>query len=108
MPSAFSSVGLKVPLVVDADALNILAGGRVLAGVRRDDWVLTPHPGEMARLLDCSAEEVQADRLEAVRRCADRHGATVVLKGHRSLVADGYIAFIDFDIWISIRTAFLV
>jgi NAD(P)H-hydrate epimerase len=75
------------PLVVDADALNLLAGERL----RRDDWVLTPHPGEAARLLGSTSTAVQADRLAAARELQSRCGGTVVLKGAGSIVrcADG-------------------
>lgn len=70
------------PLVMDADALNWLAEARV----RRDDWVLTPHPGEAARLLGCSPAEVQADRFSALRHLKDLYGGTIVLKGAGTLV----------------------
>ncbi len=70
------------PLVMDADALNWLAGARL----RRDDWVLTPHPGEAARLLGCTAAEVQADRFSALRHLQDLYGGTIVLKGAGTLV----------------------
>lgn len=71
------------PLVLDADALNLLAG----KPVRRDDWVLTPHPGEAARLLGTSPAIVQNDRLSAVQRLAESYGGVAVLKGAGSLVA---------------------
>ena len=76
------------PLVVDADALSLLAW-RAKQGeiVHRDDWVLTPHPGEAARLLDCSVEEVERDRLAAVRAMQKKYGGSVVLKGAGSLIA---------------------
>jgi NAD(P)H-hydrate epimerase len=70
------------PLVVDADALNLLAQ----SPVRRGNWILTPHPGEAARLLGCSSAEVQVDRLGALAALVSRYDATVVLKGARSLV----------------------
>ena len=71
------------PLVVDADALNLIAE----AGVPpRDNWILTPHPGEAGRLLDISTEEIQADRLSALDRLVTRYGGTVVLKGAGTLV----------------------
>ena len=73
---------LEVPLVVDADALNLLAEREC----RRDDWILTPHPGEAARLLGTSNREVQADRLGALGDLGRRYGGTVVLKGAGSLV----------------------
>ena len=70
------------PVVVDADALVLLAG----TSLRRDDWVLTPHPGEAARLLASTSDEVQRDRLAAARSIQQRHGGTVVLKGAGSIV----------------------
>jgi ADP-dependent NAD(P)H-hydrate dehydratase / NAD(P)H-hydrate epimerase len=71
------------PLVIDADALNLLAA----ASVKRSNWILTPHPGEAGRLLDLSADAVQADRLAAVDALLERYGGTVVLKGAGTLVA---------------------
>jgi len=73
------------PLVVDADALNWLAQ----SPVARPDWVLTPHPGEAARLLGCSTDAVEADRFAAVVALAERYGGVVVLKGAGTLVSDG-------------------
>jgi ADP-dependent NAD(P)H-hydrate dehydratase / NAD(P)H-hydrate epimerase len=71
------------PLVVDADALNLIAEARVPP---RDNWILTPHPGEAGRLLDISTEEIQADRLASLDRLVARYGGTVVLKGAGTLV----------------------
>ena len=71
-----------LPLVVDADALNLLRESEV----RRPDWILTPHPGEAARLLECTVGEVQEDRCGALTKIADRYGGTAVLKGSGSLV----------------------
>ncbi len=70
------------PRVVDADGLNLLAARRR----RRDDWILTPHPGEAARLLGDSVAEVQADRLGAIGRLTADFGGVAVLKGAHSLV----------------------
>jgi NAD(P)H-hydrate epimerase len=70
------------PLLLDADALNWLA----LARVRREDWILTPHPGEAARMLACSTTEVQGDRFLALRRLRDEYGGTVILKGAGTLI----------------------
>lgn len=70
------------PLVVDADALNLLAQ----EPVRRADWVLTPHPGEAARLLSISTAQIQAARVGAVRALRERYGGVAVLKGAGSLV----------------------
>jgi NAD(P)H-hydrate epimerase len=79
---------LPLPSVLDADALTSIAGDldslRVAAGPR----VLTPHPGEAARLLGCSTTEVQAQRVTTARTLADRSGQVVVLKGARSVIAE--------------------
>jgi NAD(P)H-hydrate epimerase len=82
-----------VPLVVDADGLNALApAGRAPAAVealsREAATVVTPHPGEMARLTGSSTAEVQRRRLETARAFATRTGAVVVLKGQRTIVAE--------------------
>ncbi len=77
---------LLVPLVVDADALNLLAAGRVINQPYRDNWILTPHPGEAARLLACSVADVQQDRFAAITELQRRYGGAVILKGAGSLV----------------------
>jgi NAD(P)H-hydrate epimerase len=66
-------------LVVDADALNLIAEGFGLQHCV--DWVLTPHPGEAARLLGVSTEEIQQDRAAALSALCERRGGTIVLKG---------------------------
>jgi hydroxyethylthiazole kinase-like uncharacterized protein yjeF len=71
------------PLVVDADALNLIAEA---GAPPRHNWILTPHPGEAGRLLDISTEEIQADRLSALDRLVARYGGTVVLKGAGTVV----------------------
>jgi ADP-dependent NAD(P)H-hydrate dehydratase / NAD(P)H-hydrate epimerase len=78
-------LGSELPLVADADALNLIAE----APVGRGNWVITPHPGEAARLLASSVEEVQRDRLASVRALATRYDAVAVLKGANTLVAGG-------------------
>jgi hydroxyethylthiazole kinase-like uncharacterized protein yjeF len=75
-----------LPIVMDADALNLLAQA---ACVLPEQVVITPHPGEAARLLDISTAEVQADRFGAARKLAEYFQATVVLKGAGTLVCDG-------------------
>jgi NAD(P)H-hydrate epimerase len=88
----------NVPVVIDADALNILATNPVLLGrlASRGErtLVLTPHPGEMARLAGISVAEVQANRLEVARAFAQRFSVTLVLKGARTVIAhpDGRVA----------------
>lgn len=80
---------LAKPLVVDADALNLIAAGVLGEQPNRDRWVLTPHPGEAARLLDVDTATVQADRFAAVSALQHRYGGVVVLKGAGTLIADG-------------------
>jgi len=75
-------------LLLDADAINILAGRPERLAGRDQPPVLTPHPGELARLLDRSVDEVIADRITAARDAASRAGAVVVAKGHRTVIAD--------------------
>lgn len=80
-----SALKASSPLVVDADALNLLASR--WPDLRRDNWILTPHPGEAARLLGCSVSDVQADRPEAARALQRARGGIVILKGAGSLIA---------------------
>jgi hydroxyethylthiazole kinase-like uncharacterized protein yjeF len=76
----------EVPLVLDADGLNAFQGrAEELDGFDRS-LVITPHPGEMARLASCTTAEVQADRIGVARKFAKEHRLIVVLKGHRTLV----------------------
>lgn len=72
------------PLVIDADALNLLAEAPRPAAA---PWVLTPHPGEAARLLGCGVAEIECDRRAACAALAQRYGCVAVLKGAGSLVA---------------------
>ena len=82
-----------LPMVADADALNILAEGRVVSNPTDHRWVLTPHPGEAARLLGTNVADIQADRFAAVREIQRKFNAVVLLKGPGTLVAgeDGMI-----------------
>ncbi len=76
------------PLVIDADALNAFAGDPDrLRGREGREVIITPHPGEMARLVGMSADEVQASRLEIARNFAVSQHVYVILKGHRTLIA---------------------
>lgn len=74
------------PIVLDADALNILAQGRVIRQTKRENWILTPHPGEAARLLGISTAQVQADRLKIAQMLQEKFGGVVVLKGAGTIV----------------------
>ncbi len=77
----------KVPTVIDADGLNAFEGKSNLLDGRERTLVLTPHPGEMARLTGLSTREIQANRLDVARTFAREHHCILVLKGHRTLVA---------------------
>ena len=72
-----------LPTVVDADALTLL----VESEMRQSNWVLTPHPGEAARLLGSTATDIQRDRMAAIEDLQKQYGATVVLKGAGSLIS---------------------
>ncbi|MDR3739171.1 MAG: NAD(P)H-hydrate dehydratase [Terracidiphilus sp.] len=90
----------SIPLVIDADALNLIAADAVLLaalaaqGRAGRTLVLTPHPGEMARLAATSIAAIQSDRLTTARTFAQQHAVTLVLKGTRTLIAqrDGHVA----------------
>lgn len=74
------------PLVLDADALNVLAGQAALIAKAKGPVVLTPHPGEMARLLGCTTAVVQEERDGILAKAVEKSGATVALKGAGTLV----------------------
>jgi NAD(P)H-hydrate epimerase len=86
----------KIPAVIDADALNILAAKPALLKklAKGRALILTPHPGEMSRLAGITIAKVQSNRLETARDFAERMGVTLVLKGARTLIAhpDGRVA----------------
>ncbi len=77
----------RKPLIIDADAINAIAGDMSILKALKAKAVLTPHPGEMSRLCGISIEEVQSDRIEAARQFALKWGVTVVLKGSRTVTA---------------------
>jgi hydroxyethylthiazole kinase-like uncharacterized protein yjeF len=82
----------KAPLVLDADALNAIAMHselQSLLSARKHPTILTPHPGEAARLLRCSASEIQSDRISAVQDLARKYRCSVALKGADTLCATG-------------------
>jgi hydroxyethylthiazole kinase-like uncharacterized protein yjeF len=81
------AVGTGLPMVMDADALNIIAEGRVVPKPDGSRWIMTPHPAEAARLLNMTVAEVQADRFSAVRKLQKKFNAVVLLKGAGTLIA---------------------
>jgi NAD(P)H-hydrate epimerase len=86
-----SAINISIPKVIDADALNFLAKMPIYS----DNWILTPHPGEAARLLNCTTQEILNDRFDAVRRLQTKYGGICVLKGAGSLIFDGNEMFIN-------------
>ncbi len=80
---------IEAPLVLDADGLNAFAGHLEPIAAREAPTILTPHAGELGRLLERSAEEISAHRLAAAREAARASGAVVVLKGDDTIVSDG-------------------
>jgi len=77
----------SLPLIVDADGLNLLA--EIKHPITRNNWILTPHPGEASRLLEQTIDFIQGDRPKALNQLQQLFGGVVVLKGKGSLVFDG-------------------
>ena len=94
-----SAISLDQPLVLDADALNLIAREgnlQVALASRTHPAILTPHPAEAARLLDCTTAEVQANRIAAARDIAERYHCHVALKGCGTV-----IAAVDGKFWLN-------
>lgn len=87
---------LQVPMVVDADGLNAFEGRADELRVKGRTLVITPHPGEMARLVGGTIADVQKDRLGVARKFAREHEVIVVLKGHRTLIVQP-----DGEAWVN-------
>jgi NAD(P)H-hydrate epimerase len=87
--------GADSPLALDADALNILAAKADMRSALRPGTVLTPHPGEMARLAGLPRDAVQADRAGVASRFAALHKVVVVLKGAQTVVTDGERLYVN-------------
>ncbi len=86
----------ELPVVLDADALNAFAGCIKSLRAERHVRVLTPHPGEMARLTGQTTAQIQARRVEVAREFAQAHNVTLVLKGFRTLTAGS-----DGQVWVN-------
>ena len=82
-----------VPIVIDADGLNNLANNPEILLKRKSDVILTPHPGEMARLVDARPKDIQMDRVGYARKFAETYNVHLLLKGARTIVAcpDGHV-----------------
>jgi hydroxyethylthiazole kinase-like uncharacterized protein yjeF len=86
---------MTIPLVIDADGLNAFEAFPELLGRGEAPRVLTPHPGEAARLLKSLPTDIQADRSAAAKEIAERFLSVAVLKGHRTVVADGKQVYVN-------------
>jgi len=84
-------INVEVPRVIDADALNLLAESPYYS----EQWVLTPHPGEAARLLQCSTADILQDRYQAVRELQKKYGGVCILKGAGSLICAGQHVYVN-------------
>jgi ADP-dependent NAD(P)H-hydrate dehydratase / NAD(P)H-hydrate epimerase len=82
-----------IPMVVDADGINIIAEDPDILLKRQADIILTPHPGEMARLLNTTPTDIQSDRIGHARQFAEKYKVCLVLKGARTVIArpDGHV-----------------
>ncbi len=81
-------LSVSKPLVLDADGINALIGKLRILSNLKGELVITPHPGEMSRLLNLNIAEIQKDRSKIAGDFAKKHKVVVVLKGHRTVVAD--------------------
>jgi len=85
-----AALAAPVPIILDADALNLIAANRALASTLRKrsvSTIMTPHPAEAARLFGGATHEVQADRVSSARRLAQQFHCSIVLKGNGSVIA---------------------
>ena len=85
----------RCPLVIDADGITLLSKNRFLLEKLRGRAVLTPHPGEMARLLNLDIDEVESKRIEISGELAKKYGIVVLLKGYNTLITDGNNTYIN-------------
>lgn len=81
----------NLPMVLDADGLNLLSK----QPIKRDNWVLTPHPTEAARLLGCSTDEIEIDRINSAKRIVRKYGGICLLKGAGTVITDGQSVWLN-------------
>lgn len=84
----FVTENAKCPIIIDADGINCIASDIDILLKKRTDIIITPHPGEMARLLGCEASVISENRFAAAENFAEKYGITVVLKGAGTIVAE--------------------
>ncbi|MBR4627162.1 MAG: NAD(P)H-hydrate dehydratase [Ruminococcus sp.] len=87
----FVAENAKCPVIIDADGINCIASDIDILVKKQSDIIITPHMGEMARLLNCDTKAVEENRIVVAEKYAEQYGITVVLKGAGTLVADSHI-----------------
>lgn len=85
----------KCPIVIDADGLNVLSGKLDILKSAKQDIIITPHPGEMARLLNEDAESINKNRIEISEKFASEYNVIVLLKGHNTVITDGNKVYVN-------------
>jgi hydroxyethylthiazole kinase-like uncharacterized protein yjeF len=85
----------KCPVVIDADGITLMAKNKSLLNNLKGRAVITPHPGEMARFLGITVEEVEADRINITKKVANKYGIVVLLKGYNTVVSNGKDVYIN-------------
>lgn len=88
-------INSNCPIVVDADGIGILAKNKKLLELLRGRAIITPHPGEMAKFLGVTIDEVEYDRVKITKEVAKKYGIVVLLKGYNTVISDGINTFIN-------------
>jgi NAD(P)H-hydrate epimerase len=88
-------LNLNLPLVIDADAINSLADNVSVLQNKNSNIVITPHPGELSRLINIPVSEIEKNRSEIAKKFADKYNLICVLKGYRTVITDGEKVFIN-------------
>jgi ADP-dependent NAD(P)H-hydrate dehydratase / NAD(P)H-hydrate epimerase len=87
--------GAECPLIIDADGINVLSRNLEILSARKNDIILTPHPGEMSRLTGMSIEYITENRVDVAKGFAAEHGVIVLLKGYETVITDGTSVYIN-------------
>ena len=95
---------VEVPVLLDADAISNLSGSDALSE-REAPTVITPHPGELGRLMESGTKELQARRLHSARKASEKHGCCVLLKGSDTIVTQGDLATVNSTGSVALATA---
>ena len=91
----FVTENAKCPVIIDADGINCIASDIDILLKKKTDIIITPHPGEMARLLHCDIAAIQENRIAVAEKYAEKYGVTVVLKGAGTIVADSHASAVN-------------